>query len=123
MEHVMSPFYNSSRTWYEGAHRLFQHLIEIQESWNDITPGQVFPIRWDEQDFERHRMEYARLKAYDDRVSRLAEDLKLAGDAWVSNERYDEVRLKCSALRKSWDVDHNGGPFPFQDGGPSLFLS
>jgi hypothetical protein len=123
MEHVMSPFYSSSRTWYEGAHRLLQYLIEMQECWNDIAPGQAFPVLWNEQDIERHRKEYARLKAYDDRVSRLAKDLELDGDAWVSNERYEEARVKCSALRKIWDVDHNGGPFPFRDGAPSWFLS
>jgi hypothetical protein len=119
----MSPFYSSSKTWYEGAHCLLQYLVEIQQNWNYIAPGHAFPVRWNKQDIERHCQEYARLEAYDDRVSRLVKDLELEGDTWVSNERYEEVRVKCNALRKSWDANHNGGLFPFQDGAPSRFLS
>jgi hypothetical protein len=31
LEFVMSPFYSSSRTWHEGAHRLLRYLMEMQE--------------------------------------------------------------------------------------------
>ena len=67
--------------------------------------------------------ECARLKAYYDVVSRLVKDLDLEGDGWVSNERYEEVKGKCNDLQRHWDVNGNGGLFPFQNGAPSWFLS
>jgi hypothetical protein len=74
-------------------------------------------------DIERHHKEYARLKEYDERVSSIVKELKLEGDGWVSNERYEEVRERCDELQRDWDVVNTGGPFPFQDGAPSWFLS
>jgi hypothetical protein len=123
IEHLLPPLYNAPRTWYEGAHHLVQYLIEMQESWGNIAPGTPFPVRLHKQDVERHHKEYTRLKAHHDPVFRLAEELKLEGDGWVSNERCEEVRVKCDMLQRNWDVDSNGGPFPFQDGVPSWFLS
>ena len=72
---------------------------------------------------EQHQREYTRLKAYDDVVSHLTKELHLEGDGWVSNERYEEVKGKCDELQRHWDVNGNGGLFPFQDGAPSWFLS
>ena len=123
MEHLLPPLYAASRTWYEGAHHLAQYLIEMQESWNEIAPGTPFPVCLHQEDIERHYTEYARLKAYDERVYSIAKDLKLEGDGWVSNERYEDVRARCDKLQRNWDVNSNGGPFPFQDGVPSWFLS
>lgn len=123
MQHVLPPLYSASRTWYEGAHHLLQYLIEMQESWDDIAPGTVFPLLLKMQDIEEHHREYARLKAYDDRVSHLMDDLKLEGDGWVSNERYEDIKGKCDELQRDWNVDRYGGVFPFQDGAPSWFLS
>ena len=123
MGHLLPPLYSASRTWYEGAHHLFQYLVEMQERWNDIAPGTPFPVRLPKQDIEQHHREYARLKAYDERVSSITKELKLEGDGWVSNERYEEVRGRCDELQRDWDVDNKGGPFPFQDGLPSWFLS
>ena len=81
IEHVMPPLYSASRTWYEGAHHLLQYLIEIQNNWDDITPGGIpFPCHLDKQDMEQHQREYTRLKAYDDVVSRLTKELHLEGD-------------------------------------------
>jgi hypothetical protein len=123
MEHVMPPLYSASRTWYEGAHHLLQYLIEIQKNWDDIAPGIPFPCRLDKEDMQQHQREYARLKAYDDVVCRLAKELKVEGDGWVSNERYEEVKGKCDELQRHWDVNGNGGLFPFQNGAPSWYLS
>ena len=123
MEHLLPPFYSASRTWYEGAHHLLQYLIEIQNNWDEIAPGIPFPCLLDKQAMEQHQNEFARLKAYDDVVSRMAKELGVEGDGWVSNERYEEVKGKCDELQRHWDVDGNGGPFPFQNGAPSWFLS
>ena len=124
MEHLLPPFYSASRTWYEGAHHLFQYLVEIQNNWDEIAPpGIPFPCRFDKQDMEQHQREYGRLKAYDDEVCRLAKELDIEGDGWVSNERYEEVKGKCDELQRHWDVNGKGGLFPFQDGAPSWFLS
>ena len=123
MEHLLPPLYSASRTWYEGAHHLCQYLNEIQNNWDEIAPGIPFPCRLDKQDMEQHQREYARLKAYDDVVSRLVKELDLEGDGWVSNERYEEVKGKCDELQRHWDVNGNGGLFPFQNGAPSSFLS
>ena len=87
MEHLLPPFYSASRTWYEGAHHLFQYLVEMQEGWNDIAPGTPFPVRLHKQDIERHHKEYARLKKYDERKSSIARELKLEGDGWVRDTK------------------------------------
>ena len=36
--------------------------------------------------------------------------------------RYEEVKGKCDELQRRWDVNGNGGLFPFQNGVPSLVL-
>lgn len=123
MEHILPSLYSASRTWYEGAHHLLQRIIEMQESWNDIAPGASFPLLLPKQDIKQHLGEYAQLKTYDDQVSNMMNDLKLEGDGWVSNERYNETREKCGDLQRNWNIDRHGGLFPFQDGAPSWFLS
>jgi hypothetical protein len=116
MEHILPLLSSASRTWYEGAHHLLQCIIEMQESWNDIAPGMAFPLLLHQRDIGHHYEEYARLKAYNDQVSHLMNDLKIEGDGWVSNERYKEISIKCDELRREWNIDCNGGLFPFQDG-------
>jgi hypothetical protein len=83
----------------------------MQENWNDIAPGAPFPFVLRRQDIEQHLGEYARLKAYDDRVSHIIKDLKLEGDGWVSDERYHEVRKKCDDLQRNWNINRHGGRF------------
>jgi hypothetical protein len=104
MERLKPPLYSASRTWYEGAHHLLQYLIDIQENWQGIAPELPFPLLLKEQDIEQHRIDYARLKAYDGLVSSLVKELDIEGDGWVSNERYSEVRGKCDELQKGWDI-------------------
>jgi hypothetical protein len=123
MEHLLPPLYSASRTWYEGAHHLVQYLTEMQASWAEIAPGTPFPVCLHERDIERHRREYVRLKFYDNQVSSIVKELGLEGDGWAASERYGEVRQKCDELQRHWNFDRNGGPFPFQDGNPSWFLS
>ncbi|OJA19658.1 hypothetical protein AZE42_02813 [Rhizopogon vesiculosus] len=123
IDHLKVFVGSSSRTWFDGAHHLFQYLLEVEENWDEIAPGTAFPVCWHKQDIEQHYRDYARLEVYDDCASRLMNELQIEGNGWVSNERYGEVRAKCDELQRSWDVDKNGGPFPFQDGAPFDILS
>jgi hypothetical protein len=70
-----------------------------------MTSRLGLPLLLQKQDIEQHCGEYVRLKAYDDRVAHLMNDLKLEGDGWVSNERYKEAREKCDELQRNWSID------------------
>lgn len=123
IEHIIPPILSASRTWYEGMHRLRQVLLELQDAWDEIAPGTPFPVKWEKDEVATHQEAYPRLMAYEDRVEKVLEGLQLEGDGWVTNERYDEVMRKNKDIIKHWNPKVLGGPYPFQEGGPSWFLS
>lgn len=123
IEHVVPPILSASRTWYEGMHHLRQVLLELQDAWEDIAPGTASPITWDTDEISKHRESYPRLMEYEERVEKVVEGLQLEGDGWVTNERYKEVMGRNKDISKKWNSKGFGGPYPFQDGGRSWFLS
>ncbi|KAF8122597.1 kinase-like domain-containing protein [Boletus edulis] len=120
---VVPSVRGASRTWYQGTHHLRQALLKLREATMQAAPGTPFPIHWDADQVATHRAAYARLETYAARVDKVTEALQLQGDGWVSNERYDKVRRASRRLRRRWDASESGGPYPFQEGGWSWFLS
>ena len=43
----------------------------------------------------------------------------MVGFRMRDSERYEEVKEKCDKLQRRWDVNGNGGLFPFRNGTPS----
>lgn len=123
IEHIIPPILSASRTWYEGMYRLRQVLLELQDAWGDIAPGIPFPIKWDTDEVAKHREAYPRLKEYEERIEKVVEGLQLEGDGWVTDERYDEVMRRNKDIIRNWNPKKLGGPYPFQEGGWSWFLS
>ncbi|KAI9455496.1 kinase-like domain-containing protein [Boletus coccyginus] len=123
IEHVIPPILSASRTWYEGMHPMRQVLLELQDAWEDIAPGKPFSVRWDQDEIEKHREAYPKLKEYEERVEKVVQGLQLEGDGWVTDERYDEVMRRNKDIKRNWKPKKLGGPYPFQDGGRSWFLS
>ncbi|KAF8430848.1 hypothetical protein L210DRAFT_3729935 [Boletus edulis BED1] len=120
---VVPSVRGASRTWYQGTHHLRQALLKLREATTHAAPGTPFPIHWDADQVATHRAAYARLTTYAARVDKVTEALQLQGDGWVSNERYDKVRRASRRLWRRWDASESGGPYPFQEGGWSWFLS
>ncbi|KAF8131139.1 kinase-like domain-containing protein [Boletus edulis] len=120
-QYIIPPILSASRTWYEGMHRLRQVLLDLQDAWEKIAPGTPFPIEWDANEIAKHWEAYPRLKLYEERVKQVVERLQLEGDGWVTNERYEKVREQNEFLIRNWNP--RVGPYPFQEGGWSWFLS
>ncbi|KAH7889320.1 kinase-like domain-containing protein [Phlebopus sp. FC_14] len=123
IEHIIPPIYSASRTWYEGPHHLRQMLLDLHGAWEGIAPGVPYPVSWDADEIARHREEYPKLMEYEDRIAQVVKGLQLEGDGWVTNERFDDVKRRNTKIIKNWNPKELGGPYPFQDGGPSWFLS
>ncbi|KAH0834678.1 hypothetical protein J3R83DRAFT_10202 [Lanmaoa asiatica] len=123
MKYIVPPILGASRTWYEGMHNLRQVLLELQDAWEDIAPGTPFPFKWDTNEIVKHREAYLRLMEYEERIEKVVEGLQLEGDGWVTNERYNEVTRRSKDIIKNWNPKKLGGPYPFQEGGRSWFLS
>ncbi|KAG6375038.1 kinase-like domain-containing protein [Boletus reticuloceps] len=120
-KYIIPPILSASRTWYEGMHRLRQVLLDLQDAWEEIAPGTPFPIEWDANEIAKHWEAYPRLKIHEERVQQVVERLQLEGDGWVTNERYEKVREQNEFLIRNWNP--RVGPYPFQEGGWSWFLS
>lgn len=60
---------------------------------------------------------------YEERIDKMVEGLQLEGDGWMTNERYDEVARRNKKVIGGWNPKKLGGPYPFQEGGRSWFLS
>lgn len=123
LEFLMPTVYSFSRTWYEGAHRLRQYLLDAEESWDSLALATAFPIQWDSEVLRQHRLVQDSFKIHTQRVEELYKELHVEGDGWVSNERYEEVKAKSDKLKLQWDDVANGGPYPLVDGATSWFLN
>ena len=60
---------------------------------------------------------------YEERVEKVVEGLQLEGDGWVTDERYNDVMGRNKDIIRNWNAKKLGGPYPFQEGGRSWFLS
>ncbi|KAG6379580.1 kinase-like domain-containing protein [Boletus reticuloceps] len=116
-KYVVPSIRGASRTWYQGTHHLRQALLKLRDA------NMQAAFCWDADQVATHRTAYARLETYVARVDKVTEALELQGDGWVSNERYDKMRRESRRLRRVWNANESGGPYPFQDGGWSWFLS
>jgi len=120
---MLSLIWSASRTWYSGMHQLQADIFDLFKAWDEIAPGVPFPVDLQRAEYQAYKTDGERLLGYDHCVSQLTKLFKLEGDGWVSNERYEEVMEGLNEAKRCWKVEHGGGPFPFQDGGWSWFLS
>ncbi|KAG6374990.1 hypothetical protein JVT61DRAFT_3765 [Boletus reticuloceps] len=113
MKYIVPPILSASRTckcyWI------------CKNAWEKIAPGTPFPIEWDANEIAKHWEAYPRLKIYEERSKQAVERLQLEGDGWVTTERYEKAREQNECLIRNWNP--RVGPYLFQEGGWSWFLS
>ncbi|KAF8446424.1 hypothetical protein L210DRAFT_3502028 [Boletus edulis BED1] len=121
MDRIVALIVSASQTWYDGTHIVRQALLDFEQDWDDIAPGEPFPISWDANEVARHRKAYPKLTEHEWRVRAVAKALHLEVDGWVTNEQYDDVTRRNKIVIKHWK-SRWGGPYSFQDGGRSWNL-
>ncbi|GBE85673.1 hypothetical protein SCP_0801950 [Sparassis crispa] len=67
--------------------------------------------------------EFEAYKRYEASIDALDLDLHSGGDGWVSIEDYPQVVDTWGKNKREWDKLERGGPFPYDDGMFSFFLS
>jgi hypothetical protein len=114
---MLEPLYLATRTWHDGLHGLRHWLVHVKRTWPRIAGTNVTcPLEFSEDEMARFEEEYERAAAYERRVR----ELSVQSGGLVSNERFEEVKRWSQGMMASWDERVTGGPYPFQDGAPSL---
>lgn len=111
------------RCWADGPLLLRQPLIELCSMWDEISPGTTCPITFSQRELEEHAAAYSQSQLYQKNVLALREQLKCDGDGWVPDDIFEESMRKVVKAKGLWLPQHMGGPFPFDEGGWSYFLS
>ncbi|KAH7334285.1 hypothetical protein B0J17DRAFT_101998 [Rhizoctonia solani] len=111
--HLRFAIDEASRTWDLGLRPFRKHLsnLSIIAGARELTD----PSTPDDVD--------ARIRVYDEEVSRLYKELEVEGDGWVPTERYDDVYTLNKKCMETWDEVTTGGPYPIANGAPSWFVS
>jgi hypothetical protein len=60
---------------------------------------------------------------YQQSVASLDDDLCCGGDGWVSEDEFSMALKKLKERKANWDDEVHGGPFPYEDGSFSFFLT
>ena len=60
---------------------------------------------------------------YQESIASLDDDLGCGGDGWVPEDEYSKTMTTLKERKANWDDEAKGGPFPYEDGSFSFFLS
>jgi hypothetical protein len=56
-------------------------------------------------------------------ITSLDDDLGSGGVSWVPEEEFSRVMTMLKERKANWDHEMHGGPFSYEDGSFSFFLS
>ncbi|KAG6827196.1 hypothetical protein H0H92_012823 [Tricholoma furcatifolium] len=118
--------YHISRSWSDGVGPITEALLDFRDQWEAIVrvPGTPCPLNeLAEAEMQEYRDAAEQSIRYMRALDALKDKLGSQGDGRVSAARYEQVKQECERLRSEWDEERDGGPFPYQDGGFSFFLS
>ncbi|EPQ52638.1 hypothetical protein GLOTRDRAFT_46606 [Gloeophyllum trabeum ATCC 11539] len=109
----------------ESTFRLFDALMSIRDDWDMIPTlaGEPCPIEFSADELNALCEGTLRWTVYNHAVRKLAERLHAGVDGLVSHKDYANVKAECDRLRDEWDEEDNCGPFPYQDGMFSFYIS
>ena len=60
---------------------------------------------------------------YQQCVTSLEDEFGCGGDGWVSKDEFSTTMKRLEEKKANWDDEANGGPFPYEAGSFSFFLS
>lgn len=118
--------YHALRCFSDGPAQLLKTLLLLEDEWQNIAgPDAVpYPVNWAEDDLKLGAVnELCRHEQYFGKIEQMYKDLKTSGDGLVAHEDYAAAMKQCEQLAAAWSEEAEGGPFPFEDGRWSFFLS
>ncbi|KAG6835227.1 hypothetical protein H0H93_003746 [Arthromyces matolae] len=119
------PYY-ISRSWSDGVGPITDILLRFHERWDSVVtvPGTPCPLdELTKGEIQEYRDVAEQSKRFSGALDALTDKLGSLGDGKVSIAGYEQAKKVCEKLRETWDEKRDGGPFPYQDGGFSFFLS
>ncbi|KAG6811166.1 hypothetical protein H0H92_008689 [Tricholoma furcatifolium] len=114
------------RSWSDGVGPVTAALLSFRDKWESIVsvPGTPCPLdELTEGEIQEYRDASEQAMRFLHAVDRLNAELGVSGDGRVPISQYEHVQQERDRLKSAWDEERDGGPFPYQDGGYSFFLS
>ena len=116
--------YHVLRSWSDSLVPLRKALLHLRDVWDNFAhEGTQCPIRFTDDEVQKHEQELQWYTKYQESITSLDNDLGCGGDGWVSDDEFSKAMTILKERKAYWDDGENGGPFPYQDGSFSFFLS
>jgi hypothetical protein len=116
--------YHVLRSWSDSLVPLRKALLHLRDVWDTYAhEGTQCPIRFTDDEVQKHEQELQRYTKYQESITSLDNDLGCGGDGWVPEDEFSRAMTTLKERKANWDDDANGGPFPYEDGSFSFFLS
>ncbi|KZT24282.1 hypothetical protein NEOLEDRAFT_1135492 [Neolentinus lepideus HHB14362 ss-1] len=109
----------------DGFYDIFDALVSIWDDWDRIEAltEEPCPVGFSSDEITFLSEASMRNKIYRHNSEQLRLEVGEHGDGFVINDSYDETKKRCALLAEQWDEEEKCGPFPYQDGMFSSFLS
>ncbi|KAG6843081.1 hypothetical protein H0H87_008058, partial [Tephrocybe sp. NHM501043] len=114
------------RSWSDDVDPIAEVLLRLRDRWEAIVnlPGTPCPLdELNEAELQECRDAAKQSACFSYELDALNKKLVSSGNGRVNVGCYEQAKLECEQLKREWDEERDGGPFPYQDGGFSFFLS
>ena len=116
--------YHILRSWSDSLVPLRTALLRLRDAWDVIArEGTQCPIHFTDDEIRNYQLESQRYTKYQESINSLDDNIGCGGDGWVPEEEFSRAMTTLKKQRLGWDDEVNGGPFPYEDGSFSFFLS
>ena len=116
--------YQVLRSWSDSLVPLRQALIRLRDVWEVFAhEGSPCPIQFTDDELRNHEQEFVRYTKYQESITSLDDHIGCGGDGWVPEGEFSRAMTALKKRKANWDNEVNGGPFPYEDGAFSFFLS
>ena len=116
--------YHVLRTWNDSLVPLRKSLLHLRDVWDTFAhEGSQCPIHFTDDEVKKHEQELHQYTKYQLSIASLDNDLGCGGDGWVPDDEFSVAMTRLKERKANWDASENGGPFPYEDGSFSFFLS
>jgi len=116
--------YHVLRSWSDSLVPLRKALLHLRDVWQIFAhEGSQCPIQFTDDELQHHEQELRRYTKYQESITSLDDDLGCGGDGWVPEDEFSRAMTVLKERKANWNDEVNGGPFPYEDGSFSFFLS
>ena len=116
--------YHVLRSWSDSLVPLRKALLHLRDVWDIFAhEGTQCPIRFTDDEVRKHEQEWQWYTKYEESIASLENDLGCGGDGWVHEDEFSKTMTSLKERKANWDDEAKGGPFPYEDGSFSFFLS